>query len=347
MGKRRRKNANKTVPVPFGFYNPQNVVIQQPIPKPPSSGRLYDMMERNKLLQNHKKEKELLELQYQGEIGKLKSQCQDYEEQLKHLKGKLVTASTEKRDLLDKNSRYELQATELKDKLAVLATEKHALLDKNQRYEKQATDLKEDIKLLKKSAWIGIDNYAKIKIESLEKQVEEDVIKIQELKDNARVDKVTKLKMILEDKEKIIRKFDDTIKDQNYRIDKMTNKIKQQSDKVILMGKDLHTKDKIITKLRTEKKDDSDGIQLTEVIKEKEFIEIHTIVDEDVDRDSSRNKYCQRCKCLVNPEGIFESDLAKRMKMEDIKNPVGIFESDLAKRIKIEDIKSEIKTEKC
>ena len=89
------------------------------------------------------------------------------------------------------------------------------------------------------------------------------------------------------------------------------------------MSKDLKTKDKIITKLRTEKRDDSNDIQLTEVIKEQKFIEVHTIVDDDeCERDTIQNKYCERCQCSLNPEGIFESDLVMKMKTEDIKSEI-------------------------
>ena len=228
---------------------------------------------------------------FQNEIGKLQRKCDDYEGQVKHLKDKVFIAPSEKISLIAKVQKYEMQVTDLKDKLTIVGTEKHALLDKNRMYEKQATGLKEELKLLKKRSWVGVDDYAKMKIESLEKQVEEDAIKIQELKSKAQYDKVNKLKFLLEDKDK-------TIKIQKDKIANMSNKIDKQSDKIILQSKDLKTKDQIITKLRTEKKDDNNDIQLTEVIKEQKFIEVHTIVDDDeYERDTVQNKYCERCQC--------------------------------------------------
>merc|ERR1711976_583773 len=110
---------------------------------------------------------------FKNEIERLQRKCNDYEGKEKRLNDKATFSASEKTALLGKIQKYEMRVTDLKDKLSIVGTEKHSLLDKNQRYEKQATELKEDILLLKKSAWIGIDNYAKLKIESLEKQVEE------------------------------------------------------------------------------------------------------------------------------------------------------------------------------
>ena len=70
MGKRKRKNANK--PAPFVWDNPQNLFIQPAIPKPPSSGKLYDLMQRNRFLEQESKERQLLDLRNQHEIDKLK-----------------------------------------------------------------------------------------------------------------------------------------------------------------------------------------------------------------------------------------------------------------------------------
>ena len=299
--------------------DPRMTAIQHPIPQTSSGIFLVpysDLVARNRFLEDDTKEKDKLVKYFQNEIGKFQRKCDDYEGQVKHLKDKVFVAPSEKISLIAKVQKYEMQVTNLKDKLTIVGTEKHALLDKNRMYEKQATGLKEELKLLKKSSWVGVDDYAKMKIESLEKQVEEDVIKIQELKSKAQYDKVNKLKYLLEDKDK-------TIKIQKDKIANMSSKIDKQSDKIILQSKDLKTKDQIITKLRTEKKDDSNDIQLTEVIKEKEFIEVHTIVDDDeCERDTVQNKYCERCQCSLNPEGIFESDLVMKMKTEDIKSEI-------------------------
>ena len=114
---------------------------------------------------------------------------------------------------------YEEKVKNLNDKLTSATSEKYSILDKNQRYEKQATDLKEDIKLLKKSALIGIDNYAKLKIESLEKQVEEGARELKnELKDfnnamKARNEKVNRLKEVIEAKDKTIQSLEAKVKE--------------------------------------------------------------------------------------------------------------------------------------
>ena len=131
-----------------------------------------------------------------NEIKDMKEKCIDYENKVKNWNEKLTSAASEKRSM-------------------------------HQMYQKQVFDLKEDIKLLKKSSWIGIDNYAKMKIESLEKQVEEDVIKIQELKHDvkefnaalkARNDKVNRLKTLVGDKVKTIEVFEAKIKGQRKQI---------------------------------------------------------------------------------------------------------------------------------
>ena len=79
---------------------------------------------------------------------------------------------------------------------------------------------------------------------------------------------------------------------------------------------------RIINRLRREKEDNHD-IQLTEVIREKEFIEVHTVDDnDDGERRIGQKNHCEGCQCLVTPEGIFESDLAKKIKIEHIKSEI-------------------------
>ena len=60
--------------------------------------------------------------------------------------------------------------------------------------------------------------------------------------------------------------------------------------------------------------------RISEVIREKEFIEVHTVDDNDGrEREKDQKRHCEGCQCLVNPVGVFESDLAKKIKMEQVK----------------------------
>ena len=206
-----------------------------------------------------------------NEIKDMKEKCIDYENKVKNLNEKLTSAASEKRSM------YQI-------------------------YQKQVFDLKEDIKLLKKSSWIGIDNYAKMKIEALEKQVEEGNNEIRELKYEAkefnvalkaRNDKVNRLKALVDDKAKTIEVFEAKIKGQRKHI---------TSQQYIIA--ELKYKDVVLNHL-----------------KEDKLIEIHTLVDnDDCQKETNNEKHCEGCQCFMNPEGIFECDLAKKIKVEHI-NP--------------------------
>ena len=130
---------------------------------------MFSIMRKRGKRKRNRKRKNIMDLH--NEIKDMKEKCIDYENKVKNWNEKLTSATSEKCSIL-------------------------------QLYQKQVFDLKEDIKLLKKSTWIGIENYAKMKIESLEKQVEKGNSEIQELKNEvkelnvslkARNDKVNRL----------------------------------------------------------------------------------------------------------------------------------------------------------
>ena len=255
MGKRKRKNGKAMYSHLSGIKtSPQTYfsLTQQHIPTMTAA--------RIDLLENEIKAKDKLIEHFQSETKEMERECKDYEEKVKNLNDKLTSA----------------------------ASEKYSILDKNQRYEKQATDLKEDIRMLKKSAWIGIDNYAKMKIESLEKQIEEGARELKnELKDfnnamKARNEKVHRLKEVIEAKDKTIQSLEAKVKESMVGKNKII--LKQSKDLISYegiikeQGIELKNKDRIINRLRREKEDNHD-IQLTEVIREREFIEVHTVDD--------------------------------------------------------------------
>ena len=135
-------------------------------------------------------------------------------------------------------------------------------------------------------------------------------------------DKVNRLKINLEDRDKTIKNFEDKVKNYEKRIATKDRIIEHQFKTIARQSKELKSKDGIINQLRKENEDDRD-IQLTEVIREREFIEVHTLVDnDDREEETSQITHCDGCQCLVNAGIIFESDLAKKMKREDVKSEI-------------------------
>ena len=244
------------------------------------------MRKRGKRKQNQKR-KNIKDLH--NEIKDMKEKCIDYENKVKNLNEKLTSAASEKRSM------YQI-------------------------YQKQVFDLKEDIKLLKKSSWIGIDNYAKMKIESLEKQVEKGNSEIQELKNEvkelnfslkARNDKVNKLKQLIDYKAETIKIFEAKIKGQRKQITSQHQMIAEQSEKLYMQSemlkmqsKDLKSKDAFIKHWEIELK----------------YKDVNTLDgNDDCQKETNNDKHFEGCQCFINPEGIFESDLAKKIKIEHIK----------------------------
>ena len=166
-------------------------------------------------------------------------------------------------------------------------------VSKNQTYEKKVTELEQVIQR-------GIDKHSVSKIKFLEGRVERRNEEIQRLRKVVEAQK----KQINDQKEIINNHFMTTV---------------QQS-------LDLELKANAIEKLKNEQED---VIHSTEV--RTEYIEVHTIDSDDDDKGERRqSKHCEGCQCASNPVGVFESDLAKEIKTEDVKP----------------DIKIEIKSEK-
>ena len=112
---------------------------------------------------------------------------------------------------------------------------------------------------------------------------------------------------------------------QKKKIDQQREKIDNQFRTTVEQSLELETRAHTIEKLENE----HDEIQSTEY--RTKYVEVHTIDgDKDDKGTESQSKHCEGCQCAANPVGIFESDLAKKIKAEDVKP----------------DIKSEIKSEK-
>ena len=152
----------------------------------------------------------------------------------------------------------------------------------------------------------------------------------------ARNEKVNRLKEVIEAKDATIKNLEAKVKHQKYPIVEKNKMIDYQSKTILKQSKDLisyegiikeqgielKNKDRLINQLRKEKEDNHD-IQLTEVIREKEFIEVHTVGDnDDCKGETSQSRHCEGCQCFVIPDGIFESDLAKKMKTEHVNSEI-------------------------
>ena len=108
---------------------------------------------------------------------------------------------------------------------------------------------------------------------------------------------------------------------QKKEINEMKEVIKNQSQKIVEQCIELESNAKTIKKLEDAKNDEREVIHSTEV--RTKYIEVHTIdSDEDDKGTESRRKRCERSQLSVNPVGIFESDLAMKIKTENIKTEI-------------------------
>ena len=130
-----------------------------------------------------------------------------------------------------------------------------------------------------------------------------------------------------EEKDKLIDLLQNDIHKLKTQFERYQSRIRCLDKTIIKQSKDLRMKDGIINQLRKEKEEDHE-IQLTEVIRERKFIEIHTV--DDREEESSQSRHCGSCRCLVNTGVIFESDDDKvnrlRINLEDKDKTIKKFE---------------------